>query len=140
MPKKTLSMFDAEASEETHPFHFALVSGMALLFAKRATSLVMTSHCCNSKVHCDVYKLCVETNVEPPRQSVQADTVTQCAIASGALVALVSLLDVSFHPEANCANVDKAEFKKEVRALITYFITRGECRRIFTIILQMLKH
>ena len=51
-----------------------------------------------------------------------ADTVTQCAIASGALVALVSLLDVSFHPEANCANVDKAEFKKEVRALITYFI------------------
>ena len=131
--KEDAVTFNPESSKEAFPFHFAVVSGVSsLLFAQKAaeTADAVTLLQQQSALRC-LRTLCKDHHVEPQSQSLNADTIAQCAIASCALVALVSLLDVSFHAESLCAGVDKAGFRKEVGDFIKYLIARGECREAF---------
>jgi hypothetical protein len=81
--KEDAVTFNPESSKEAFPFHFAVVSGVSsLLFAQKAaeTADAVTLLQQQSALRC-LRTLCKDHHVEPQSQSLNADTIAQCAIA-----------------------------------------------------------
>ena len=131
--KDDKAAFTPGASKDDFPFHFAIVEGIiSVLYMQKSfgsdDEVTLLQQLC--AVRC-LSSICRDKHLEPQKQSLNSDTLAKCAIASGGLVALVALLDTSFHSEGLCASVDKVSFKNELNDFIIYLITRGECRESF---------
>ena len=93
-----------------------------------------------------LFSLCKDNEVDSAKQSLSADITAQVAILNGCLVALISLLDLSFiskecksvnsshiHAFNTDSDVNELEFVARVQDLIAHLIGRGSSREEYYI-------